>query len=191
VSKATAAANSEFKVRAARLREIRAELQQALNYTDEQVVGPVKERIALAAALRLQHEIEMARMLQGLPVATDALVRLSESIASILPKPATPPLEIRFVDGDPSKGGRNEEMRLNERIKELEGKLREALRTQVPSPSPANDRTCGNQVSNVVVPFRSEGTPDWSALGLANIPIDRTGVLFNAADPSGKLQGKV
>jgi hypothetical protein len=44
---------------------------------------------------------------------------------------------------------------------------------------------------STVVPFQQQGSVNWSALAVANTPIDPTGVLFNAADPSGKLQGKV
>jgi hypothetical protein len=194
-----AATNSEFKVRAARLHEIRAELQQVLNYTDEQVIGAVKERIALAAALRLQHEIEMARMLQGLPVATDALVKLTESIASILPKPASPPMVVTLVNcwdaalrsaidaAAPGDKARTALEGALSRLTVAEAELKQAkdaataaereltrVRAQTaPAPESASAprRAAAAAGADNVVPLGSgsSGT-DWSALGMAVSP---------------------
>jgi hypothetical protein len=95
-----AAADGEAKARTARLREIKAELAATLGYTPEQIVGAVKDRLNVAATLRLQHELVTARLLAGYQIGTDELLRLSDSVGSVLPKPAPQGLVIRFVGGD-------------------------------------------------------------------------------------------
>jgi hypothetical protein len=111
-------------------------------------------------------------LLAGHQVGTDELLRVSDGIASILPKPPPPALEIRFADGDPATGGRNEEMRLQDEIKELQRKLREALQ-KVPKPTemypgPSQSHGGASGMGNVV-PFNAGGS-DWSALAMANSP---------------------
>jgi hypothetical protein len=71
-------------------------------------------------------ELIAAKLVAGGELVTNELIALNEAIASTLPAVKAKPIEVVFIDVDSSKGGRNEEMRLQEHIKELEQQLREA-----------------------------------------------------------------
>jgi hypothetical protein len=114
----------EAKARAARLKEIRAEMARAAGHSGE-LPSDVRERLFLASAMKLQFEMLTIDIVNGQRVDADMMLRLSAGIASVLPKPVPQRLEIVFVDGDPATGGRNEAMRLREELAEKDRQLRE------------------------------------------------------------------
>jgi hypothetical protein len=159
--------SEEAKARGTRLREIRTELAATLGYSPDQVAGVVKERIALAATLRLQHELTTTRLLAGQMIGTDELVKLTDAIAAVLPPPVTPPLEVRFVDsdgnGNPGVGG--EEQRLRRECDEWRSKYLELARS-MPRPEREAARSVRAVGDAAVLPFRPAGD-DASWRGLA------------------------
>jgi hypothetical protein len=71
----------------------------ALGYGAEPADAAMRERLELASLLKLQHEVTASRLLGGAVIGTDELIKLTETIATMLPKPAPQGLVIRFVGG--------------------------------------------------------------------------------------------
>jgi len=84
-------ADSGTRDRVARLAAIRAETAAKLGYSGSDAVsGADREKIELVAALTLQRELLIARMLSGHDIPPDALAKLSEQINAALPARSTP-----------------------------------------------------------------------------------------------------
>jgi hypothetical protein len=108
------AEDGEAKARAARLRELKDELATTLGYAPDQITGATKDRLNMAAALKLQHELCVAKLLHGGQLNTDELLRLTESVAALLPK-APWRADVRFIDN-----GLTEVAALSERLDKSE-----------------------------------------------------------------------
>jgi hypothetical protein len=147
--------------RAQRLGELRDEIARATGHADfADMSGPDRQRAEQAALLKLQYEVCAAKLVSGGELVTNELIALNEAIANTLPAAAAKPIEVVFVDGDPSKGGRTEEMSLREHIRELEHQLREA-RQHTTAPGTPEQAPASTSVPpaalphNNVVPLRN------------------------------------
>jgi hypothetical protein len=161
--------------RANRLAEIRREIAADLGHdTIEAVTGPAREQLELGALLRLQQETVAARLVEGGSVGTDELIKLSEAIAAILPKPQWKPPPIRFIDN-----GSLEVQALSERLSKSEreryallaeneqlkrrpsGQGGDGITHQQPSCAPGDTSQAGSNV----VPMRSSKPEHSDAYG--------------------------
>jgi hypothetical protein len=146
--------------RGERLLELRREIAIARGHDPDNLTPDVRELVNRIATLKLVYEIETTKLVAGEDVDSGNLLKLTESLTTLLPPP--PPkvnaITIKYVDSDgdgrPGTGG--EEQRLQREVDEWRAKYHELIKKGGASPvvvSSGNNqeqRPAPEQPSNVV-----------------------------------------
>jgi hypothetical protein len=124
-------------------------MARAAGYSGE-LPSDVRERLFLASAMKLQYEVLTTDLVNGQQVDADMMLRLSSSIATILPKPVPQKLIIEFVDN-----GEDQITSLAKQLDKVEQQVRElrsenALLKRGAPPSPDVVTLPPSEYANVV-----------------------------------------